>query len=210
MPQDGRSLFASPSLQAGQAAALHSGSRRQKILAALANGPLTIFEISELLGVYDHQIAGRFSELEKDNLIHRPGPRRRNPRTGCDAEVYALVPPKPTTPARMELADMLGYPATLIIEDQTFQRMPIDPTDNAPAIPYARDAEAGGLRLAHRVSLVECDGCGRLLKLVTEPTSGAAKKVWRCGTEGCRRAWHLMIVREPGGPQLLALVMRTF
>src|SRR5947209_6629112 len=86
-----KTLWDNTSRKAAEAAARASGSRRVKILNYLREqGPSTIFEVAAHLGLYDHQISGRFSELERDQLIEKSGQRRRKPETECDAEVYRL------------------------------------------------------------------------------------------------------------------------
>jgi hypothetical protein len=214
------SIFDSTSKLAGEAAARSCGQRRKRILAALAEGNAgaggkTIWEIADELGVYDHQISGRFSELVADGLIARgtPEERRRNPKTGCLAEVYRLAEtPKARAP---DLGDRLGYPPVLIMEGDAgagagaggkFERSPIL-KDDAPGIPYARTG--AGIAEVWRVELVECPGCGRTLKMVEELVGGQKRKTFRCGTPSCHKVQHLLIVREPGGPQVLALVMKT-
>ena len=43
------------------------------------------------MGCFDHQISGRFGELEKIFLIIKCGSARRKPATGCEAEVYTII-----------------------------------------------------------------------------------------------------------------------
>lgn len=179
---------------------LSIGSRRSRILQFLAESPATIFEIATRMELHDHQISGRFGELERECLIEKTGERRPRPETGCLAEVYRLAAPA----VPIEKGIVAHYPDELNLgEDGIFERQFIA-SDPMPGIPYVRRADAGGVRAAYWIALVECDGCGRPLRLVTE----AGKKSYRCGTPGCRRTWYLQIVREPGQPELLALVIR--
>lgn len=201
-------LFDSTSRKAGEAAARVSGKRRLDILAYLRDhGPAAIFEVAVHLGCFDHQISGRFGELERDHLIYKTGQRKTKPDTQCDAELYDLVEPRPLAPTALEkMADRLGYPSTIKIEGETFERGLIL-QDDLPGIQYTR-REAAGLRLTYRVSFIECDGCGHLLKLVTETIAGQPRKTYRCGTPGCQRTWHPTLVHDAGQPQLLALILK--
>lgn len=81
----------SPSQKAHVKAMIRATSRRATILRQLAICPMAIFELAVLLDVMDHQIAGRFSEMEREGLIFRPGMRRLNPRTDCHADTYDLT-----------------------------------------------------------------------------------------------------------------------
>ena len=63
--------------------------RRRRIIELLTERPRAIFEISAILGVQQHQIAGRFSELVADGLIERTGETRPTP-SGCQADVYRV------------------------------------------------------------------------------------------------------------------------
>lgn len=213
-------LFDSTSRRAGEAAARSCAGRRQKILAYLAErGPACLFEIAAHHGWFDHQISGRFTELAREGLIERTGARKARPDTGCEADVWRLrAEPFPGGHAP-DGADAQGYPATLVIPgDGTFHRAALLKGDDAPGIPYSLSAEAAGLRLSYRVALVECDGCGRPVRLVEERgaaagagagADGKARKTYRCGTPGCNRTWHLQLVHEPGRSALLALVLKT-
>ena len=110
---------------------------------------------------------------------------------------------------------MQGYPQTLAIPGEgLFVKWPVLDSEAAPGIPYVLHDSAAGLRLRYRVSLIECEGCGRPVKLVIDRAGaggadGKERKLWRCGTPTCNRTWHLAIVKEPGGPELLGLVMKT-
>jgi hypothetical protein len=83
-------LFDSTSEAARKVAAAHASERYAQIAMALANGPACIFEVAQALGCLDHQISGRFGEMEKLGLIHKTGVRRTKPTTGCQASVYAI------------------------------------------------------------------------------------------------------------------------
>jgi hypothetical protein len=196
-------LFDSTSKLAGEVAARASSSRRQAIIAIIQrHGPLAIFEIARLLGCHDHQISGRFGEMERDGLLIKTGERRIKPNTKCDAEVYGLPDPKPTAPHQPDAAELLGYPNSLKIGDEgIFVRSPILGDNDLPGIPYSLHSSAAGLRSTWRVELIECPGCGRHIKMIT-------KGEYRCGTPGCNRTWFPMLVSESGKTPVLALVMR--
>lgn len=88
---DGCTLYSNTLALAGAVAAKSIGKRQAKILQMLKDhGPMAIFEIAALLHVFEHQISGRFSELERDGHIEKAGMRRRKGETGCWAEVYQL------------------------------------------------------------------------------------------------------------------------
>jgi DNA-binding HxlR family transcriptional regulator len=202
-------LFDATSRLAGEAAAKSIGSRREKILRYLTDrGPATLFELAAHYGYYDHQISGRLTELARDGLIERSGERRTKPQTGCVADVWRLTA-KAADPAK-ELADLLGYPLSISIPgDGRFQRWTMLERDDAPGVPYVMHEDSAGLRLRYRVALIECDGCGRPVKAVAEQVNGQSRKVYRCGTPGCHSTWHLVNVMPPGGPEMLALVMKS-
>ena len=206
------SLFGSTSRLALEKAGPIMGSRRAKILKLLADrGPSTIFEVADAIGVFDHQISGRFSELEAEGLIRRTGERRPKPETSCLAEVYAIQA-EATPPARpLDLGDAQGYPPTINLgEACIFDRDPIvGGQTEPPGIPYSRRSQGEVPRVCWWLRLVECEGCGRPLKMVIQKQAGKDIKLFRCGTPTCNRTWYLQIVREPGGPELLALVMKT-
>lgn len=200
------SLFDSTSRLAGEKAALAVGSRRRRIIELLQEKPRAIFEVAEALECFDHQISGRFGELERDLIIEKTGERRRKESTGCDAEVYRIRT-QPAPPA--DLGQQLNYPPTLIIDDSPFERQAICERVPPPGIEYVRVAALGGVRQSYRVEIIECGGCGRPLKCVDEPGhNGARKRSFRCGTVGCNRTWYLELVKEPGATPVLALVMR--
>lgn len=202
MTADSSNLFDSTSRKAGERAARSASLRYKQILDHLQeHGPSTLFEVAAAIGVYDHQISGRFTALSKDGVIERTGQRRVKPETGCEADVWRIAEQQPRAP---ELADRLGYPQSINIGGDNFDRGVVLEKDEAPGLPYVRRAGGGGVRLNYRVELVECGGCGRPLKLVQE----AGEKKYRCGSPGCNRTWYLQLVNEPGQPQLLALVMR--
>jgi len=190
-------------------AARHAGRRRAQILRFLEErGPSTIFEVAAHLNCFDHQISGRFGELEADGLIFKTGQRRTKPETQCEAEVYAIAERIVQEPSARELlASQMGYAPTLVIDGDLFSRGNLLEND-LPGTQYMRRPDGGGLPLHYRVSLVECDGCGRPLKCVEEQVNGQAKKTFRCGTPSCNRTWHLLLINEPGQPQTLALVLK--
>lgn len=83
-------LFESTRNQARKVASAMAGRRYRQVVEVLAKGPACIFEVAADLGCFDHQISGRFGEMEKLGLIRKTGQRRRKPSTGCSAEVYEL------------------------------------------------------------------------------------------------------------------------
>lgn len=88
---EGCTLFSNTRALAASAAAKSIGKRQAKILQLLRDhGPLAIFEIAAMLDVFEHQISGRFSELERDHHIEKAGFRRQKGETGCWAEVYRI------------------------------------------------------------------------------------------------------------------------
>lgn len=78
--------------QARVAAARGAANRYRQILAILDRGPACIFEVAACLGCFDHQISGRFGELEREGLIEKTGNRKVKPDTGCQAEAYRRRP----------------------------------------------------------------------------------------------------------------------
>ncbi len=91
-PQAETPLFPSTSQLAGQVAARYAHQRYLQILEYLdAMGPSCIFEVASGLGCLDHQISGRFGELERVQLLRRTAQRRTKPATGCNAAVYELT-----------------------------------------------------------------------------------------------------------------------
>jgi hypothetical protein len=192
----------STSRLAGHAAARASGFRRLQILAFLGRGPATLFEVAAHLGVHDHQISGRFTDLVREGLIAKTGTRKVKPETGCEAEVYRLV----TDPPRRQLDAVPGYPDTLNVAGEGLFRREQLLADDLPGIPYSMD-QGNSLRLTWRIALVECEGCGKPLRLV-ESEQGKVKR-YRCGTPGCNRTWEFVMVNEPGKAPMVALVMKT-
>ncbi len=81
----------STSDQAGRVAARHAHERYHQILDALRSRPQTLFELASTLHCAPHQISGRLTELTRDGHIEPTGERRRNPATGCTAQVHRLV-----------------------------------------------------------------------------------------------------------------------
>lgn len=162
-------------------------------------GPATIFEVAVEMQLNDHQISGRFGELEADGLIEKTGQRRPKPETGCQAEVYRLsqIPAPPDLGAAY-------YPSTLKIGDDVFDREANLQDETVPGIPYSRRSSGDRPRLLYRVQLIECEGCGKPVKQVKE----GDRKLYRCGQPCCNRTYELALVSEPGQPVLLALVLK--
>ncbi len=190
----------STSRLAGETAALASGSRRAAILTILrSNGPLAIFEIARLMHCHDHQISGRFGEMERDGLLVKTGERRTKPNTKCDAEVYTISAEQVTPPSAADaLVEQLGYPPTLKVGDEgIYNRSPITQGD-PPGVPYV---STSGLGQVYRIEIIECPGCGRPLKFIV-------KGQYTCSTPGCNRTWYPTLVNESGKSPVLALVMK--
>lgn len=195
-------LFGSTREIAGQQAAMKSGAMRERILRRLHEQPSTLWEMAEYLGVPDHVISGRFTELAKDLHIERTGERRLKPESQCPADVWRVRGILPGRDPVRSLVNMLGYPDEVTIDGDRYDRQELLPSETYPGIPYARRADTGGARLIVRVQLVECGGCGRPLKFIT-------KGVYRCGTPSCNRTWNPMTIAETGQPPILAMVMKT-
>ncbi len=212
------SVLDSTSRLAGETAAKLVGSRQSRIMQLLHDrGGMTIFEVAGTLRVFDHQISGRFSELERRGKIRKSGQRRRKPDTTCECEVYVLcedASDKAATPPR---GDLLGYPDTVVVPGEgPFDRdEPLGAID-AAGVPYVR--RGPGLRETWRFAFMECEGCGRPVREYFENAGGSIengvsvprkRRVFRCGTEGCKVRWQALIVSEPGKAPLLALVAKT-
>jgi ribosomal protein S27AE len=200
----GSSLFTSTSRLAGEKAAKLIGSRRAKILQLLGQRPMALFEVAETLGVFDHQISGRFTELAADGLIEHAGERRIKPGTDCQCEVWRLRPTSTPAPVVQEL---LGYPSEIRVkvggkDEGAFGRQVLTEHEQFPGIPYACQ-ERDRLSIVWRIEFVECPRCGKPLKFIQEKE----KKLFRCGK--CPHTYELATVQEPGQPQLLALLLRT-
>ena len=201
----------STSDKAAEQANSNAGIMRQRILDRLRKSPAALFEVAAELGVPDHIISGRFTDLSRDMWIERTGVRRTKPETGCEADVWRICRDAPAAPDGV--IEKLGYPSSVKIEGDLFDRQELLPHEVLPGIPYCRRADNGGARLAVRLSLIECEGCGKPLKLVIERDVGPAgvkeRKLYRCGTPGCHRTWRPVIAQEPGQVQLLAMIMET-
>jgi hypothetical protein len=215
-------LFRSTSDIAGQQAASKSLINRRRILEILrAAGPAgkALFEVAAEMGVPDHTISGRFTELRDDRLIEHTGERRMKGK--CPAEVWRVCgAANNTTP---DWGDVLGYPITLTIDGEFYDRQPFVPADLDsdagawPGVPYARRADRGGVAQRVHVELVECPRCGRPLRMITPAASSsgasgsAAKpeKRFVCGSKDCPR-WAAAMASEPGKAPMLALVLREF
>lgn len=205
--QPGGLFPTSTSHAAGQQAALGAGQWRERILRRLEEQPSALFEVAAHYGVPDHVISGRFTELSKDGHIERSGDRRTKPETGCQADVWRIRRARPDAP-ETSLVDRLGYPLTLRIGADLYDRQELLPAEGYPGFPYARRADTGGVRLNVRVSVVECPGCGKPLFLVDEGRSASnGPKLVRCGAADCLKTWRGTFVSAPGKAQMLALVM---
>jgi hypothetical protein len=78
-----------------------------------------------------------------------------------------------------------------------------------PGIPCARRTDNGGLRVAARLAMLACPGCGYPLRLVITRSASTEVKTFRCGMADCRRIWKPVSVKESGGPLLIALILQT-
>jgi|GEM_PF-3239989 len=109
----------STSTLAGEQAARAVGSWRQRILARLQDQPSTLWEVAQYFSVPDHVISGRFSELAKDGYIEHAGARRPHPISQCDAEVWRI---RRDRVEGVDPAELLGYPATVILDGEIYDR----------------------------------------------------------------------------------------
>lgn len=187
----------STSTIAGEQAAGKVGGWRLRILARLRESPSALWELGEHFGVPDHVISGRLTELARDLWIERTGDRRLKPASRCPADVWRVTDAAAAKPADAVVA-ALGYPETLVIDNELYDRQPLADPGYA-AVPYARRTDQGGLRLTVQVALVECPSCGKPLKLV----SGGS---YHCGSPDCFR-WNGAKTNEPGKAALIALVI---
>ena len=80
----------STSTLAGEQAARGVGRMQARILERLRQSPATLFEVALHLGVPDHVISGRFTELARDMKIDRTGERRPKPESGCLCDVWRI------------------------------------------------------------------------------------------------------------------------
>lgn len=185
---------------AGAAAARVVGSRRERILGLLRHEPRALFELAGAMGVGDHQISGVLTALCKDGWIERTGERRIKPETQCPADVWRIRAAQ-LTPAQE--ADALGYPATLLIDAELYDRQELLPREGYPGVPYARRTDTGGLRLEIRVDFIECPSCGRPVRQI-DPKSRACA----CGSPECASVWRAALAAEPGKAPSLVLIKR--
>lgn len=189
-------------IAAGKAAP-RVGSRRRRIVERLRIRPSTIFEVAESYRVPDHTISGRFSELAKDGHIELASERRPHPRSGCPGEVWRVAGLAVDHDA--DAGELLGYPLTLNIGGDLYDRQRLLPSESYPAIPYVRRADSGGVKQVVRVEIAECPACGRPLRMLEEKGS----KFFRCINDQCLKTWHAKAVNEPGRAAILALVAFT-
>lgn len=196
----GLSLFTNTRRMACDVAATSIPRRYAQILDLLrTRGPMTLWEVAAAMGVHDHQISGRISELKEKLLIEATGERRKKPSTGCEADVYRLRQPLESEP----VADVLGYPSTVKLDDTVFDRSEILPNETLPGIPYSR---RGDVRITYRLLIVRCPICGGVLRQVeTHP-----KRIYRCGGPDCGRLrWEGALATEPGQSPILSILLRT-
>jgi hypothetical protein len=211
-PPDRSPLFDLPAVggtraAAGVVAAMKSGSRRRRILQIIERQPSTLFEIAAMMGVGDNVISGRLTELQRDGFIERTGQTRVKPESGCPCDVYRIARALPAQDGGEGWAELLGYPATLMIQAEPFDRQAELPGEGYPGVHYARQTDSGAMRRSARVEIVESPSCGRPLYM----ESGAdGSKKFRCTNPGCLKAWRARGVNEPGKSAMLALVMEEF
>lgn len=201
-----RKPYNSTSQLAGAVAAANSGNRRAQILLHLEqHGPSALFEVAAAIGCFDHQISGRFTDMERDGLIEKTGVRKTKPETGCQAEVWRLRQPLP--PLRPEV---FGYPLTLAVQGEgLFKRVELDP--HLPGIPYVRDTSEGATAQKVWIAIIECPGCGKPLRYLPEQGPGGTTiKNLKCTTPACGPApWQVTTVNTPGSTPVLALIRKT-
>jgi DNA-binding HxlR family transcriptional regulator len=213
-PQPPRgTLFDSTSRLAGEAAARNSGKRRAQILQVLRDrGPLAIFEIAAQIGCLDHQISGRFGELERDGLIQKTGQRVTKPDTGQPCERYALAS-LPT--AHCPLPTALGYPSEFRLDDGLYHLVAQDvaAAGNLPGFEYLKFTQGEVPRLSLRASLILCPACGSPLRQSSSsPPNCPTPKLFTCGTDACpgAKGYEVRLVAPAGQPSHIALLLRHF
>lgn len=203
---------------AGLVAAEKSGSRRRRILEIIERQPSTLFEIAAILGVPDHTISGRISELKHEQFIEPSGEHRIKPESGCPCEVYQLKRALPANETGW--AELLGYPARAMIHGEPHDRQdePDRPGVGYPGVHYAACTDHGAMRRSVRVELVESPCCGKPLFVEDVPATAvnsrglavpASKRV-RCSNPACLKAYRIRPVNEAGKAPMLALVMEEF
>ncbi len=196
-------LFAVPSSTsaiAGAHAALRVGSWRAKILERLAERPSALFELAEHFNTRENRISGRLTELAADGLIERTGDRVNNPATSCPADSWRV---RRAIESAVVIPRLVDAPASLNIDGDLYDLQPLPANDTYPGLPYARRANAGGVRLEVRVALVECEQCGRPLHF----RQAGDVKLFECGNPRCGRVYKCRMVTVPGKAPILALVM---
>jgi len=190
----------STSTIAGAHAALRVGSWRSRILARLEERPSALFELAEHFHTRENRISGRLTELQRDGLIEHTGDRVPNPATQCPAEVWRI---RRAIPSAVVIPRLVDAPATLTIDGDLYDLQPLSRDDALPGLPYARRANAGGVSLAIRVALVECEGCGRPLYF----RQAGDVKLFYCISPDCHRTYKCRTVTTPGKAPMLALVL---
>jgi len=183
---------------AGQRAALKATGWRLRILDRLRAQPSALWELGAFFKVPDHTISGRITELARDQWIERTGERRVKPESKCPADVWRVRSAGSSTP---DLASAMGYPHTLVIQGDPYDRQDLLPAESYPGIPYGRRTDMGGLRLIVRLALIEFPQCGR--PLMQSAPLAAEGKIYRCGAD-CG-SWKLRLVNEAGRAPMLAL-----
>jgi hypothetical protein len=98
-------------------------------------------------------------------------------------------------------------PISLRIGDELYDRVAPLPNEGAAGVPYARRADAGGVRLLVHVVMLPCPTCGAPLFLVDEGrAANQGPRQYRCGSTDCLQTWRLVLTSEPGKARTLALV----
>jgi len=211
-PPSPASLFGTRAQAAG-VAARSSRARYAQIISLLQqHGELTLFELAAMLGVLDHQISGRITELLADGRIERTGSTRIKPETGCACDAYRLSHHRATAPDLADrLAEALGYPISLRFGDEgMFDRGPMCREERFPGVPYSRRPVGGAVRVTYRFHLMPCPTCGHPLRARDIVSGGLTPKPTQYICMGsCSSVWQVVLVTDPGQPAMLALVMRT-
>jgi len=211
-PSSAGPLFGTRAQAAGIAARSSRARYAQIITLLQQHGELTLFELAARLGVLDHQISGRITELQREGTIERTGMTRTKPETGSACDVYRLAHHQAAAPDLADrLAKALCYPISLRLGDEgMFDRGPLVLEESLPGIPYSRRPVGGDVRVTYRFHLMPCPFCGHALRARDIAAGGVTPRPthYIC-TGGCSSVWEVVLVTEPGQPAMLALVMRT-
>jgi hypothetical protein len=210
---------------ARQAAEQSAPTRCAQILRLLQDQPRTLWEIAQRLGVHEHQISGRLTELTKLGKITPTAMTRPNPRTGQSATVYTLSPEQSPIDhsAAMGYPDYLSLPSFVVPPSggpsapglDRYQRDGGSDQDGIPGVSYSRRDTPDGpanIRQAIRVALIPCPHCGATLKKIGQiEINGKPTSQFRCGarTPNCQLTYTIQLPQVPGGPTIPVLVATT-